>query len=198
MIYAAKGENHNAILQHHEDCSRPPIKNSHYPTYKSIYIGMGDYNSYSVLSYLGYVNRVFEIMVSTKKNEEAVSPVIGVILMVAVTVILAAIISAFVFGMAGNIQTSKDVGVTLTRNSSSFGVLTIQGGTSLSQLSEINYTVNGGAETQFSPVATSPSAGKTYGTKGVAGVGDVPASTRVIIIGHFTDGSNQILVDKQF
>ncbi|MEM2933793.1 MAG: type IV pilin N-terminal domain-containing protein [Methanocellales archaeon] len=34
-----------------------------------------------------------------KKSEEAVSPVIGVILMVAITVILAAVIAAFVFGM---------------------------------------------------------------------------------------------------
>lgn len=33
------------------------------------------------------------------KNEGAVSPVIGVILMVAITVILAAVIAAFVFGM---------------------------------------------------------------------------------------------------
>ncbi|VVB56156.1 Uncharacterised protein [uncultured archaeon] len=35
-----------------------------------------------------------------RNNEEAVSPVIGVILMVAITVILAAVIAAFVFGMA--------------------------------------------------------------------------------------------------
>jgi flagellin-like protein len=33
------------------------------------------------------------------RDEEAVSPVIGVILMVAITVILAAVIAAFVFGM---------------------------------------------------------------------------------------------------
>jgi archaeal type IV pilus assembly protein PilA len=37
------------------------------------------------------------------KDEEAVSPVIGVILMVAITVILAAVIAAFVFGMGGNL-----------------------------------------------------------------------------------------------
>ena len=43
-------------------------------------------------------------MAFTRKNEDAVSPVIGVILMVAITVILAAVIAAFVFGMAGNIQ----------------------------------------------------------------------------------------------
>ncbi len=37
-----------------------------------------------------------------KKNEDAVSPVIGVILMVAITVILAAVIAAFVFGLGGS------------------------------------------------------------------------------------------------
>lgn len=43
-------------------------------------------------------------MKTTRKNEEAVSPVIGVILMVAITVILAGIIAAFVFGTSGNIK----------------------------------------------------------------------------------------------
>jgi flagellin-like protein len=38
------------------------------------------------------------------KNDEGVSAVIGVILMVAITVILAAVIAAFVFGMVGNTQ----------------------------------------------------------------------------------------------
>ena len=42
------------------------------------------------------------------KDEEAVSPVIGVILMVAITVILAAVIGAFVFGM-GPPQTAPDI-----------------------------------------------------------------------------------------
>jgi flagellin-like protein len=36
------------------------------------------------------------------KNEDAVSPVIGVILMVAITVILAAVIAAFVFNIGGS------------------------------------------------------------------------------------------------
>ena len=38
-------------------------------------------------------------MFKMNRNEDAVSPVIGVILMVAITVILAAVIAAFVFGM---------------------------------------------------------------------------------------------------
>ena len=49
------------------------------------------------------------------KNEDAVSPVIGVILMVAITVILAAVIAAFVFGMAGNIQKTKVVAATVSQ-----------------------------------------------------------------------------------
>ena len=38
------------------------------------------------------------------KDHEAVSPVIGVILMVAITVILAAVIASFVFGMGGDLN----------------------------------------------------------------------------------------------
>ena len=38
------------------------------------------------------------------QNENAVSPVISVILMVAISVILAAVIAAFVLGMSGNIE----------------------------------------------------------------------------------------------
>jgi flagellin-like protein len=41
-----------------------------------------------------------------EQNEEAVSPVIGVILMVAITVILAAVIAAFVFQMSNNMPTA--------------------------------------------------------------------------------------------
>ncbi len=37
-----------------------------------------------------------------KRREEAVSPVIGVIMMVAITVILAAVVGAFAFGLGGN------------------------------------------------------------------------------------------------
>ncbi len=55
-----------------------------------------------------------------RKNEEAVSPVIGVILMVAITVILAAVIAAFVFGMGPPKQAPqaslRATSVTITTN----------------------------------------------------------------------------------
>jgi flagellin-like protein len=52
---------------------------------------------------------------------DAISPVIGIILMVAITVILAAVIAAMVFGMAQNIArepTLKEYILTRTQNCS--------------------------------------------------------------------------------
>lgn len=53
--------------------------------------------------------------VSTKKND-GVSPVIGTILLVAITVVLVAIISAVVMGMTGGIGTSHVVGVKVVQD----------------------------------------------------------------------------------
>ena len=57
------------------------------------------------------------------KDEEAVSPVIGVILMVAITVILAAVIAAFVFSMGGNLSSAPPtVSITASSNSATSDV----------------------------------------------------------------------------
>jgi flagellin-like protein len=50
------------------------------------------------------------------KSEEAVSPVIGVILMVAITVILAAVIAAFVFNMGGSQSKAPTASLTAASN----------------------------------------------------------------------------------
>jgi flagellin-like protein len=51
-----------------------------------------------------------------RRNEEAVSPVIGVILMVAITVILAAVIAAFVFGLGGTQQAAPTASIVASNN----------------------------------------------------------------------------------
>ena len=135
--------------------------------------------------------QVFETMAFTKKNEEAVSPVIGVILMVAVTVILAAIIAAFVFNMAGSIQNSKTVGMTLTQNASGYGVATIAGGPDLKTLKQVNVSIGGGTEAVLFP-SGSIAVGKYYTTTSSV------TGNRTILIGYFSDGSSQMLIDKQF
>jgi flagellin-like protein len=50
------------------------------------------------------------------KTDRAVSPVIGVILMVAITVILAAVIGTFVLGLGDSLQTNVQAGATVTVN----------------------------------------------------------------------------------
>ena len=57
-------------------------------------------------------------------EERAVSPVIGVILMVAITVILAAVIGAFVLGLGGETQESPQVSLSFSENPA--GNLTVE------------------------------------------------------------------------
>ena len=128
-------------------------------------------------------------MTFTRKNEEAVSPVIGVILMVAITVILAAVIAAFVFGMAGNIQKTKIVSVTLTRSSGNV-TATFQGGQDAASLVNISYTANG--------AATSPAAiGGATGALAVGSSLSFPAAINSHIVGvaTFNDGTQQVVSD---
>lgn len=67
-----------------------------------------------------------------RKNEEAVSPVIGVILMVAITVILAAVIAAFVFGMGTPTQAPQaSIVITSTSATTDLVNLTHRGGDSI-------------------------------------------------------------------
>ena len=80
------------------------------------------------------------------KRDDAVSPVIGVILMVAITVILAAVIATFVFGMAGNVDKSKTTTVVVERVNSTWLKLTHFGGAGAKELAfefPFNVTVCG-------------------------------------------------------
>lgn len=136
-----------------------------------------------------HVQKVFERMAFTK-NDEAVSPVIGVILMVAITVILAAVIAAFVFGMAGNVQSTKVVSLTATKNAAGTITVTNMGGTDVATLQNLQVTLAGGAESWVS--ADAPiTIGNTNTIAGTANTAE-----RLLIIGKFTDGSTQILLDK--
>jgi flagellin-like protein len=147
-------------------------------------------------------------MAFTRKNEEAVSPVIGVILMVAITVILAAVIAAFVFGMAGNIQKTKVVAATESRVNASYVAVTYQGGQDAGTLSGIAFQVDGANATITVPTGSGVSTSGSpvnyeYATNG----GALPVGTsatvsavnagknHVVGVGSFTDGSTQVIVD---
>ena len=137
------------------------------------------------------------------KNDEAVSPVIGVILMVAITVILAAVIAAFVFGMAGNITKTKVVAVTAQKISSTQITVMNQGGQDQSALTALNVSTNtnpvtactganGGTVTFMAGLCKMdlPKVGSTLTLTGVYG-----GRTEVVAVGTFNDGTNQVLLD---
>ena len=139
-------------------------------------------------------------MAFTRKNDEAVSPVIGVILMVAITVILAAVIAAFVFGMSGNISKTKTVALTVQKIDSGTISIVNNGGQDGASLVSINATTNpamtacNGAAATFclvtgSPVPVGTTMRVTNGTTGYS------AKTSVIVVGTFNDGSQQVLLD---
>jgi archaeal type IV pilus assembly protein PilA len=135
------------------------------------------------------IQKEFEIMAFTK-NDEAVSPVIGVILMVAITVILAAVIAAFVFGMAGNISKTRIVSATLSRPNSTAVITTFQGGQDSGSLLNISWSANGGTPTIQ---------GSSDGT--ILKVGNsstflAPTNAHVVGVATFNDGTQQVIYDS--
>ena len=134
------------------------------------------------------------------KNDEAVSPVIGVILMVAITVILAAVIAAFVFGMAGGISNTKTVAATASQTVDAAGVyattITYQGGKDSGAVETLAGTVTvGTTATDFTwdPVMAADTI-VPVGTLGSAAVGSADKD-HVVVIATFTDGSEQVILD---
>ena len=121
------------------------------------------------------------------KNEDAVSPVIGVILMVAITVILAAVIAAFVFGMAGNINKTKVVAATASQQGSTIWI-TYQGGQDSSSVSTITCAVDGEKKTLGISVGDTQSFELTTGEL-------ASQKNHVTAAATFTDGTTQVILD---
>ena len=132
------------------------------------------------------------------KNEDAVSPVIGVILMVAITVILAAVIAAFVFGMAGNIQKTKVVAATASQSDATHITITYQGGQDAGTVDAINITVNGAGLTAGSqPFIMGTAVGNAFVPVGCTTTFNTGTTGKdnVVVTAHFTDGSSQVILD---
>jgi len=137
----------------------------------------------------------------TKSKEDAVSPVIGVILMVAVTVILAAVIAAFVFGMGSNVQKTKSVAATAQIIGGNC-VVTYQGGQDNAAFGTGTgagtIVVMGDGATRGTMVAFSPA----FATPPVVGASVSQAKTgvtpmHVTATATFLDGTSQVILDTQ-
>ena len=130
------------------------------------------------------------------KNDEAVSPVIGVILMVAITVILAAVIAAFVFGMAGNISKTKVVAATAQKPDASTIVVTYQGGQDAGTMQYACISVQDKPTFMMGPNGGSTTLRVGCSTTIVGAAGQFAGKTHVVITGTFSDGSSQVILDN--
>ena len=125
-----------------------------------------------------------------KKSDDAVSPVIGVILMVAITVILAAVIAAFVFGMAGGVQKTKVVAATAQQVGSNVTV-TWQGGQDNAACFSYNVSVNNvDAVGDWSQNIAPCNVGRSISYSGAT-----PGQDHIVVTAAFTDGSRQVVLD---
>ena len=131
------------------------------------------------------------------KNDEAVSPVIGVILMVAITVILAAVIAAFVFGMAGNISKTKVVAATAQQTGATTIQLTYQGGQDAATCVGIYWTSDGTGATVATTTLWGARTGTTALTVGKTGIlGATSSKDHIVGTAFFADGSQQVIYDS--
>ena len=123
-------------------------------------------------------------------SDDAVSPVVATILLVAIVVVLAAVISATVIPMAGNIGTVKSVSAVVTLNDAgTLPVVTVVGGTDAESVEKITVYVSGTKDAVIS--VSSPLVGKPYSSK-LSGLGAVGKQT-VSIVADFDDGTVQTL-----
>jgi flagellin-like protein len=126
------------------------------------------------------------------KNEDAVSPVIGVILMVAITVILAAIIGVFVLNMAGDVESSKSVGVTANLEGKNVTV-TYMGGTDHATLVSLNATLY---DADTAPINSTEATDLSVGQKFIVLTKNNMAPKSIVVTGTFSDGTVVPLLDK--
>jgi len=144
----------------------------------------------------------------SNQNEDAVSPVMGTILMVAITVILAAVIAMYVFGAPANVTKTKVVVVTAQLENSGEIALMYQGGQDDETL--VYITVNAPDANKY--ISSSASDGLTLCPSSDCGsivhkkpiIGEVmklppsgiPAGqNHIAVMGTFGGGESQVILD---
>ena len=119
-------------------------------------------------------------------HEPAVSEVVAVILLVAVTVILSAIIAAFTFGLAGNAPIFHSIAITAGQFNTTHIAVSYGGGPDQKMLTALNITWPSGVQQDIAP----PRVGDIYTAARIT-----PGNDRVLVVGRFTDNRDQVLLD---
>jgi len=142
-------------------------------------------------------------------NDEGVSAVIGVILMVAITVILAAVIAAFVFGMVGGVKKTYTIAVTSQRTDSNNIIVTFNGGPDNIHCTGLEVTSTGSTATPATDgitnqylnsaateAAAKPIVGNTAKITGTAGTPPANLQDTVTVVATWDDGSQTTVLSQ--
>jgi flagellin-like protein len=128
-------------------------------------------------------------------EEDAVSPVIGVILMVAITVILAAVIGTFVLGLGENVQSAPQATLQLQEDTGTNNVFDIRhGGGDPIDYNEFEVVIEGstGSEGTYTFI-DSLSSGAEYTSDDDATL-NVGATDQIKLGGTGTGGTTEVTV----
>ena len=130
---------------------------------------------------------------SEKMDESAVAESVGVILIVAVTVILAAVIAAYAFGLIQDVHVERNLVLTADQTGPDQIIVTYRGGGSdAQQLVSLRITWPSGAVQSVA----SPKVGDIYYATNAGLIKNVtPAGDHVVVVGHFVDGKDSVLLN---
>lgn len=117
-------------------------------------------------------------------GEAAAAEVEGEMLMVIVTVVMAAVIAAAIFGVVQSISPTKITAIIVDRNESDYLILTNYGGKDIESLESL-YVLG--------DVTPGPVAITELGQR--AALKLTSKNARVMVIGNFTDNTTQVLLD---
>ena len=126
---------------------------------------------------------------SNWNNEEASSPVIGTIILVAIVVTLAAVIAAYSFGMQDNIEMTKSIAVTAKQIDDKIEV-TYHGGNDHNKVVSINASTYHGGTLIDSDSMANPNISQYISLDG--GTND---QDRIMVTASFSDGTTQLIYD---
>jgi flagellin-like protein len=117
------------------------------------------------------------------KSNRGVSPVIGVILMVAITVILAAVIGTFVLGLGDSVQQNAQAGVSFEQTNSSTVVVTLN---SMQRADNVEIRVDGSGDIGGSSSTVVSTIGST------TTVQNLDSDSRIVVTATYQGQTNVI------
>lgn len=128
----------------------------------------------------------------TTEKESAVSEVIGVILIIGLTVIMAGIIAAYLFGMMNGIGLTRTVAVTVQQTTLSTIEVTYRGGPDQGSLQNLSIIWPSGTR----QLVDFPRIGEVYQATNVGVPLNVTSGRdHVVVTGHFPNNMSQVVLD---